>query len=152
MSAEAVIEITDSNLAKNAAGFVNVPAKNEEKALITDEALIGIYSDIMEKVQEDRNQITDVLDQFLNMVVNEGDASSASKEAVVNLIKAKSDQADKMTRVADLMTRLKLKEKDTFPKYMAQNIGNTQINVGSQDKRSLLEAIAKAQKKTGQNE
>ena len=76
------------------------------------------------------------------MVFNEGDSTTSSKEAVVNLIKLRSEQSDKMTKVADLMTRIKLKERDTFPRYMAASQNNT-INIGG-DRRALLEAITKA--------
>jgi uncharacterized protein Yka (UPF0111/DUF47 family) len=79
------------------------------------------------------------------MVFNGGDSTTSSKEALINLIKVKSDTADKMSKIADLMTRIKLKERDTFPRYLAASQNNT-INVGDGAKRALLEAIDKAQK------
>jgi hypothetical protein len=75
------------------------------------------------------------------MVINDGDASSASKEAIVNLMKIKSDTADKMSKVADLMTRIKLKDKDTFPRYLAAQQNNKVVIEGS--KRDLLKSINK---------
>ena len=50
-----------------------------------------------------------------------------------------------MAKIADLVTRVKLKERDTFPRYLAASQNNT-INVGDGAKRALLEAINKAQK------
>jgi hypothetical protein len=82
-----------------------------------------------------------VLANFIEMVMNEGDASSASKEAIVNLMKIKSDTSDKMAKVADLMTRIKLKEKDTFPRYLAAQQNNKVVIEGS--KREMIKSINK---------
>jgi hypothetical protein len=57
--------------------------------------------------------------------------------------------SDKMSKVADLMTRIKLKERDTFPKYLAAQQNNT-INIGNNgnnSRRSLIEALNKAKTK-----
>jgi hypothetical protein len=133
---------------------VSIPEKKESAVggdisnLISDEQLIGVYNEIFVKIKQDREQVDYILDNFVNMVINDGDSTSASKEALVNLIKIKTDQADKMTKVADLMTRIKMKEKDTFPRYLAQN--NT-INVGDGgNKRAIIEAINKAKKEKDQ--
>lgn len=127
---------------------VSVPAKAEDTdQLIADSALMGMYSEIFGIIKKDTQQVNDILDNFVNMVINDGDSSTSSKEAMVNLLKIKTEQADKMTRVADLMTRIKLKERDTFPKYLAASQNNT-INIGgANNKRALLEAINKAKKK-----
>jgi len=74
------------------------------------------------------------------------DASSASKEAIVNLLKIKTDTADKMAKIADLMTRIKLKERDTFPRYLAAQQNNKVIIEGS--KREMIKSLNKlAQRK-----
>ena len=58
---------------------------------------------------------------------------------------------DKMSKVADLMTRVKLKDKDTFPKYLAANQNNT-INISETgSRRALIEAVNKAKNKKEQN-
>ena len=67
----------------------------------------------------------------------------------VNLIKIKSDTADKMSKVADLMTRIKLKEKDTFPRYLAAQQNNKVVIEGS--KRDLLKSINKITSKKGES-
>ena len=86
-----------------------------------------------------------LLTTFVDMVINDGDSTSASKEALVNLVKIKSDSADKMAKVAELMTRCKLKE--IFPKYLNAKQENT-INIGDgTTKRELLKQIEKARKK-----
>lgn len=143
-------EVIDPNLNKVIPSMnVGLPAIQDqpEKELVTDEALLGLYGEIVNKIKEDTTEITSYLEEFANMVINEGDATSATKEAMVNLVKMKADQSDKLSKVADMMTRVKLKERDTFPRYMAAQQNNT-INIGeSGSKRALLEAITKAQTK-----
>lgn len=116
--------------------------------IVKDEELVGMYKDIIEYIKDDRKEIDTYIDNFANMVMNDGDATSSSKEALVNLIKIKSDMTDKMSKVADLMTRIKLKERDTFPKYLAAQQTNN-INIGSSgtSRRTLIEALNKAKHK-----
>lgn len=103
---------------------------------ITDTDLLTIYSEIMTDLRSDRKEIDCLLNNFVEMVMNEGDSSSASKEAVVNLIKVKSDIADKKTKIADLMTTLRLKDK-SVSKLTANQTNHIHIT----DKRNLLETI-----------
>jgi hypothetical protein len=117
--------------------------------IVKDEELVEMYKDIIGYIKDDRCQIDTYIDNFANMVMNDGDATSSTKEALVNLIKIKSDMSDKMSKVADLMTRIKLKERDTFPKYLAAQQNNT-INIGNNgnnSRRSLIEALNKAKTK-----
>lgn len=122
---------------------VNIEGKSnkEETTIVSDEQLLDIYKEIMENIREDRKQVSEFIDNFADMVINEGDATSSSKEGLVNLIKVKTDMSDKMSKVADLMTRIKMKDRDTFPKYLAASQNNT-INISS-NKRQLIEAINK---------
>lgn len=131
---------------------VSLPAQQtDEPNLIEDDVLLGIYGEIVDNIRTDRKEIDSILNNFVNMVINEGDATAASKEALVNLIKIKSDAADKMAKIADLMTRIKLKEKDTFPRYLAAKQENT-INISGGSKRELLKRIEKMQKLKKQKE
>lgn len=131
----------------------NLPMAQEEQppqgelSIISDEALLGVYQEIMSNLRDDREQVADLLDTFANMVVNDGDSSTASKEALVNLAKTKIETSDKMAKIADLMTRIKLKQPDTFKPYMKKEgydgRGPT-INIydgTGLNKRSLMEAI-----------
>jgi hypothetical protein len=135
---------------------MNVPMNDtvmddEKKSVISDDELVGIYGEIMNCIREDRKQVSDFIDTMAEMVINDGDATSSSKEALVNLVKIKSDMSDKMGKVADLMTRVKLKERDTFPKYLAANQNNTiNINEGG-SRRSLIEAINKVKNNKEEN-
>lgn len=126
----------------------NIVDNQEEKnCIIKDDTLVGLYNEILDNCREDRSKVDEVLSTFLEMVINDGDASSASKEAIVNLMKIKTDTADKMSKVADLMTRIKLKDKDTFPRYLAAQQNNKVVIEGS--KRDLLKSINKLANKKG---
>jgi len=122
---------------------------NEKECIIGDSTLVGLYDEILSNCRDDRTKVDEVLSTFLEMVINDGDASSASKEAIVNLIKIKSDTSDKMSKVADLMTRIKLKEKDTFPRYLSAQQNNKVVIEGS--KRDLLKSINKLANKKGRS-
>lgn len=117
----------------------------EEECIVGDETLITLYEEILTNSRSDRSQTDEILADFINMVMNDGESSSASKEAIVNLMKIKSDISDKMTKVADLMTRIKLKERDTYPRYLAAQQNNKIVFDGS--KRNFLKKIEKMGKK-----
>ena len=121
-----------------------------QECIVKDDQLMGLYSEILDNCRKDREQCTDVIANFLDMVMNEGDASSASKEAIVNLLNVQTGISDKMSKVADLMTRIKLKDKDTFPRYLAAQQNNKVVIEGS--KRDLLKSINKMANKKGPNE
>ena len=121
----------------------NQQIEDQISNIISDEQLAGVYNEIIDNIRQDRKQVEDFINNFADLVINEGDSTSASKEALVNLVKIKSDMSDKMSKVADLMTRIKLKDKDTFPRYLAANQNNT-ININSGNtKRQLLESLNK---------
>ena len=133
---------------------VSLPAEVPETApcLIEDEALLGIYSEILNSMRDDRQQIEEYTKEFADMVINRGDASTSSKEAFVNLLKMKSDIPDKMRGIADLMTRIKLKSPDTYKPYLtAKQENKTTINITG-GKRQLLKQIEQAAKRNKENE
>ena len=119
-----------------------------ELSIVSDEALVGVYEEILDNLRSHREQVSGLVDTFSNMVLNDGDASTSSKEALVNLIKTKIDATDRMAKIADLMTRVKLKQPDTFQPWMAKGKekgGNT-INIydsSGMDRKSLMEKIQK---------
>lgn len=124
------------------------PVAGGELSIISDDALVGVYTEILDNLRSDRDQVSGLVDTFSNMVLNEGDASTSSKEALVNLMKTKIDAADRMAKIADLMTRVKLKQPDTFQPWMAKGKekgGNT-INIydsSGLNRKSLMEKIQK---------
>lgn len=138
-------EVLEPKLVNQPDKLATQPENNEPAEIVTDEELTGLYDDIVNMVIKDRKEVDDVLGDFINMVMNEGDGSSASKEAIVALLKMKMDGADKLSKVADLKTRVKLKERSTFPPYLAQH--NT-YNLGEKmDKRAMIEQLNKAKGK-----
>ena len=134
---------------------VNLPAnqnQEEEKALIPDDVWMGWCSEILNICCQDRQEIDDIKNNLVEMVMNEGDPSSATKEAMTKCLEIKANIADKMAKVLDLATRVKLKERDTFPRYLAAHQNNT-ITIGSgAEKRELIKQIQKYQKDKEKNE
>jgi hypothetical protein len=131
-----------------------IPAMNsqdivpKEECIVEDKVIVGLYDEILANSRDDRKQIDEVLTNFIDMVMNDGESSSASKEAIVNLLKIRSETNDKMAKVADLMTRIKLKDKDTYPRYLAAQQNNkVEINT---DKREFLKMLNKIKGK-GEN-
>ena len=126
------------------------PVQEKELSLVSDESLLGVYGEIMENLRDDRSQVSNLVDTFSNMVLNDGDSSTASKEALVNLLKTRIETSEKMTRIADLMTRIKLKQPDTYQPWMGKGKekGNT-INIydaSGINRKSLMERIQKERK------
>ena len=114
--------------------------------LVSDDLLMGIYNETLENLRSDREQVGDYLDTFADMVINDGDSTTSSKEAMVALAKLKMDSADKIIKIIDLMTRMKMKEKDTYKPYMnAHQTNNFNFGEGGGSKRALLERIEKEQ-------
>lgn len=130
---------------------VIVPETEEKEDLIKDQKILDVYDEILDNIRNDRKEIDELLTSFKDMVLNDGDATTSSKEAMVNLVKIKTDTSDRMSKVADLMTRIKLKETNTFPKYLAVHQNNTINNnpkkLTSEEKRKLIESENKKNKK-----
>ncbi len=127
-------------------------AKPDADDLIKDEELLFAYDDAENMLKDDRKQTDDILANFLDMVMNEGDGSTASKEAICKLLELKMKAADSIIKLADLKTRIKLKERNTFPPYMAQH--NT-YNIGKEgklDKRKLLKELDKKKNEAKSND
>ena len=116
-------------------------AQPTESTTITDSDLQIIYAEILDDLRSDRKEVDILLNNFVEMIMNEGDSSSSSKEAVVNLVKVKTDIADKKAKVADLMTSLRLKDKQ-----MSKVTANQTNHIHITDKRAILETLTKARK------
>lgn len=119
--------------------------------LISDQQYLGVLEEIMVCIRDDRKQVSDYIDNMADMVINDGDTTTATKEALVNLVKIKTDLQDKMLKAADLMTRLKLKNTYAYsgPHMNAIQQNNLNINGDAQDfsRRELIRAINHAKKK-----
>lgn len=144
-------DIVEKNLDGLPVMEINVPAaiKPEgQKEIVSHEQMTELYSEILTLMRDERGQINEMIDNFANMVFNEGDASSASKEALVSLVKNKTDVTKNMTHVMDLLMRALLKDRDTFKPYLNATQHN-EIKVTGSAKRQLLEKLAKRAKKEG---
>lgn len=120
--------------------------KKDEKEIVTDDAMIGLGSEILELMRDDRKETDDILRNFANMVINEGDASTSSKEALVNLLKLRTDIAVNMTRMYDLMARIKMRDR-SIPEVVAKQVNKFNIGgTGAASKRKMLETLAKESK------
>jgi hypothetical protein len=144
----------DANALGEVLPTMNVTAPElppEEKCIVSDEKILGVYDEVLQDCADDRKQADELLSSFVDMVMNGGDATSSSKEAVVNLLKLKADISDKKAKIADLMTRMKLKERDTFPRYLAASQHNNVIieNTNPTTKRDILKAIQTAKRAKG---
>lgn len=119
---------------------VNLQPQKDENPVVTNGEMIVLYKKILSFVEDDRKDSDEVFRTFLDMAVNDGDASAPTKEAMVQLLKIRTDSTDKMTKIMDLLMRYVLKERDTFPKFLAQSQENHIIFKGG-GKRSFLEKL-----------
>jgi hypothetical protein len=123
----------------------------EQNQLISDEQYLGFIDEIMTNMREDRKQVSDFIDTFSDMVLNDGDATTSSKEALVNLINTKVNLQDKMLKAADLMTRLKLKNPYAYSGPHLNALQQNNINIGSENtefnRKDIIKAINAAKKK-----
>lgn len=125
--------------------------QNDPAMLIPDDKYLQTLEEIMDDIREDRKQVADYVDNFADMVINDGDASTSSKEALVNLVKIKTDMSDKMIKIADLMTRLKAKNtyahSGAHMNAVQQNNYNFDSTQTDFNRKELIRAINHAKKK-----
>lgn len=132
---------------------VSLPENSQPPAdaLISDQQYLSVLDEIMNNIRDDRKQVDDFLTTFSNMVINDGDATTSSKEAMVNLVKTKVDLQDKMLKAADLMTRLKLKNTYAYSGPHLNALQQNNINIGTDNttfnRKELIRAINQAKKK-----
>lgn len=119
------------------------PMETEADCIVEDGVLLGLYDEIIVNCRVDREKVDEIQNKFEDMVINDGDASSASKEALVNLMKIKTDINDKMAKVADLMTRVKLRDRDTFKPYLAVSGKPNAVS----NKKAIISAIQEKRRK-----
>lgn len=119
--------------------------------LITDEKYLGVLDEILDNIREDRKEVSSFIDNLAEMVLNEGDATSATKEALVNMVKVKTDLQDKMLKAADLMTRLKAKNTYAYTGAHLNAVQQNNYNIGADgvefNRKELIRAINQAKKK-----
>jgi len=113
----------------------NLPAQKEENAiLISDNKILGYYEKAIQNIDADRSDAGEKFDVLFDEVINGGDATTASKEMATNFFKMKLEASDRMIKILDLWTRVKLREKNTMSDYQKArtNIKNQQNNINIQ--------------------
>lgn len=138
--AEQEVLIEDPALASAAPPAVPAP----KECLISDEQLTGIYDEILGMLRKEHSSVSEYVENLAELVFNEGDATGPTKEALTAMVRVRTDIPDKMAKIADLMTRLKMKDTSTYKPYMTAH--QTNINIGT-DRRAEIEAFRKAKKK-----
>lgn len=121
---------------------VGVQPTKEEKPLVTNEEMVDMYKKIINHCEEDRQEANTLFQDLKDMVINDGDASHSTKEAMIQAFRIRCESTDKETKVMDLLMRYILKDRDTFPRYLAANQENNIIFKNS-SKRSFLEKLEK---------
>lgn len=120
---------------------VNVGQPEEPKEeLVKSEHILGYVGEIFSDIRENRTEIDEALKSFTDMVMNDGDATAASKEALVNLHRLKSETTDQKTRMLDLLLKAFLKERETTKYFTVKQENTTNNNIVS-DKRQLLKTF-----------
>lgn len=102
---------------------VNLPVKAEAHALVSDKKIVDFYEEVIDNLRDDRSE-ADIMYRNFADKVEHSDASSATKEALVNLLKIKTETNDRMIKILDLWTRMKMRERDTFPVHLAVQQNN----------------------------
>ena len=125
-----------------AAMNISVPTTTNE--IVQSEQIVSLCQDVLGDIASEKDEITANLNNFADMVFNQGDATSASKEALVNLIKLRTDLVDKKTRVMEMM--LRAYQKDGPKTVNAQQHNDIYIS----DKRKLFQELDKEEKEKQQ--
>lgn len=117
---------------------VNTQLAEKESEIAKSDEIVKFHNEISEDIREDRKELTEAINVFMDMVMNDGDSSNSSKEALVNLLRLKSETADRKTKVLDLLLRAYLKERDgNNTKFVTV----TQNNSISGNKRDFLKSL-----------
>jgi hypothetical protein len=130
---------------------VGVQLAAEEKPLIPDEKITDYYELAIDCIKEDRVEAGSRYLELADMVINGGDPSSATKEAMVNCLKIKSDSVNQMIKILDLWTRLKMKEKVTGSQ-VALYQQNNKYEVGNGPNPHVRKLIKMAQEMESTND
>lgn len=124
---------------------MNVLVSNNNEVvpeIANSDQIINICQEALSDIRDNTKEIDEKLQSFTDMVMNEGDATSSSKEALINLIKMKTDQTDKKIRILELLSNAFLKQKYTQPKiFSAHQHNEFKIEDRSGKKKLLKELI-----------
>ena len=114
------------------------PLSSSGQPMFEDDEMLGLCAEILTNMRGDRKQLDNLISNFVEMVFNEGDSTTSSKEALVTLMAKKTDTSDKMMAIVELMAKFKLKEMASSPKSVTASQEN-HYHFGT--RRSFLEQI-----------
>lgn len=109
--------------------------------MFEDEEMLGLCAEVLTNMRNDRKQLDSLISNFVEMVFNEGDSTTSSKEALVSLVANKTAMSDKQMKIVDVMAKFKLKEVAESPKSVTAKQENHYHFGGN--RRSFLEQIDK---------
>lgn len=109
--------------------------QREENPLVSNEQIKNYYAEAIECIRQDREEADERYLQFADMVINDGDPSTATKETMVNLLKVKTDGVNQMVKILDLWTRLAMKDKVTSSQVYAFQQNNKYENKSNPSSR-----------------
>lgn len=116
------------------------PSIPDGSGLISDAELTTLLKGTLREIQQDREEADSVMSDFSDRVFNCGDDSSASKEAIVNLMQMKINMSDKKIKIIELLSSFKFKNKAASPKGNLNTVNNINITPAP-SRRSLLQAM-----------
>lgn len=85
---------------------VNIPVPESDLQIIEPNQITNLVQTVMTDIDCEKTEIQEAYANFADMVFNSGDATSASKEALVNLLKLKSDLIDKKSKMLEMMIKV----------------------------------------------
>lgn len=112
----------------------NQPLVEEKPEIYKDEELKGLLEEGLNDIKNNEVELDKYINQFGDMINNDGDATSATKEAFVNLVNMKNALVDKKTKIAELIVRVKLK--DPWPRYLTAKQTTFNINTNEDNKNN----------------
>ena len=93
-------------------------AQSSSQPLFEDEEMLKMCGEVLSNMRNDRKQLDTLISNFVEMVFNEGDSTTASKEALVALMTAKTNMSDKQMKIVDTMAKFKLKRWHPLPSQL----------------------------------
>lgn len=141
---EVIMPDEEENFVQTRSPQMNVTvSKDNDGELSPDDPLAKLWDECLDICRSDRKECDHLLANFVEMVMNEGDSTTASKEAICNILKTKTEITDKMIKVANQLQTQKLKRPTA--KVQAEQHNHFHVN-----RRSLLrelESLSKERKK-----
>lgn len=118
---------------------VNITPSDGADDLIPKEKVVAFLDEIADGLRGERSDTSRYIDDFYDMIVNGGDATSSTKESFVNLVRAKREVTSEMVRLLDLMVRLKSKDRSLPP--VVQQVNEYKMSAARPKKSSVMDRL-----------